>query len=336
MATPAFSDVGAEDLQALVERCKQLCQRAGGAVDGLPAERGSFLARNLDDALQQLELILRVLDDEAQEGGESRTQSLLRRLTRGLSRRKPEEQPESREGEEPAAELPSLDISRQSLQGNSWSIPLPDLIGFLAAGHKTGVLWVDSPEENFLIGLVDGKLMHATSDCAAEGTRMGEVLVGMGSLTQGQLDRFLEEREGDSLSGETLLEAGLISPGELQQALSHQAQQLFHRLIETKNAIFRFREGMEVMLTHEMSLNTTQLILESARQKDEADKQEPPAEESAQAPPEPAEEPAEEPGAEASADSGEATDSGEAEGAAERQEEPPAEAAKPSRKKKSA
>ena len=298
MGTPAFPEVGTEDLHELVERCKQLCERAEVALDGLPAERGSFLAHNLDDALQQLELILRVLDDEGPGDGKGRTQGLLRRLTRGLSRRKPGEEQED-------GGLPSLDVARQALQGNSWSIPLPDLIGFLAAGRKTGVLWVDSAEENFLIGLVDGKLMHATSDCATEGARMGEVLVGMGSLTQGQLDRFLEEREDQSLSGETLLDAGLISGGELQEALTHQAQQLFHRLIETKNAIFRFREGMEVLLTHEMSLNTTQLILESARLKDEAAQ---PGEAAEQAP---SEEPAEEPGAEEPADGGdEASDDG--------------------------
>ena len=72
-----------------------------------------------------------------------------------------------------------------------------------------------------------------------------------------------------------LMEAYMKYDEELRTVLVHQVQQLFHRLIQTKNAIFRFREGMQVMLAYPVSLNITQLLLESARVHDEATREEP-------------------------------------------------------------
>ena len=46
-------------------------------------------------------------------------------------------------------------------------------------------------------------------------------------------------------------------------------QQLFHRLIDTENAIFSFREGMQVALAYHVNQNIPKLLLESARVQDE-------------------------------------------------------------------
>ncbi len=255
------------DPQALkrqLARCQKTCEEAIGTIDNLSERRSTFLMRNLDDALNQLELILRVLSDREPDRSSQEAKSFLRRITIGLSKRERDEE-ETDDGE-----LPALDLSQQGLEGNTWTIPISELIGFLAFGRKTGVLWVDSPEENYLIGLHEGNLMHATSDRTPEGMRLGEILVGLGYLTRRQLERFLSTLDGDAdHAGEALLESGLISNEELQEALSQQVQQLFHRLVQTKNAVFHFREGMQVMLAYQVELNTTQLLLETARVQDE-------------------------------------------------------------------
>ncbi len=250
-------------LSDLVKQVSKLCEDADSKLTNLTAERESFLVGSLGDALQQLELILRVLDDESADKPEkAERQRFLKRL---LGR------DDGNGAKTEDFSPPDFDVSRQGFQGNSWTVSLPELVGFLAYGHKTGVLWVDAPEENFLLGLVNGRLVHATSDHTPEGQRLGEVLVGLGYLTRPQLERFLAKNDGNeaAISGEKLLETGMISDEELRNALEHQTRQLFNRLVGQKKAVFRFRESMEVMLAYQVDQDINQLLLESALVQDE-------------------------------------------------------------------
>lgn len=259
-AKPAAPTTSLAGLGKLLTRCRELCDSAGTSLAELPRSK-EFLTTSLQDSLQHLELILRVLGKET--GREDEPQGFLSRLERSSSRRK--------DDQAAADEPPELNVSQQGLQGNSWTIPLAELIGFLAYGRKTGVLWVDAVNENYLLGLNNGRLLHATSDSTPEGLRLGEVLVSLGYLTRRQLERFLAATGSESkqLTGETLLEAGMITVEELQSALTHQVQRLFQRLIETRNAIFKFREGMQVALAYQVDLDVPKLLLEAARLRDE-------------------------------------------------------------------
>ncbi len=254
-----------EQLSELLERCVALCGEAEAQLDTLGDKKLSFLTASVGDALQQLELILRIVDEEREDSPQRQArQGLLRRLFQ-------------REGDESSDENefqpPNFDVSQQGLHGNSATIPVAELLSFLAYGRKTGVLWVDSPEENFLVGLVDGQLRHANSDQTPNGLRLGEVLVELGYLTDRQLDRYLERQGGGSIAsvtGELLLGTGMISDDELASALAFQTRHLFLRLVNTQNAVFRFREGMQVALAFQVALDINQLLLDSARVQDEA------------------------------------------------------------------
>jgi hypothetical protein len=249
-------------LAELVKKAANLCQSAEAALAHLPAERETFLSANLGDVLTQLTLVLRMVGQEPSEAKrKEERKSFLRKL---FNRSQVQE-------DHPFA-APRFDVSHQGLQGNSSTVAMHELLGFLAFGRKTGVLWVDTPEENFLLGLVDGKVLHATSDHSPEGLRLGEVLVGLGHLTRRQLERFVEKKgeSKDTVSGEVLVQHGMITAEELELALRHQVQHLVQRLLGSKTAIFRFREGMEVPLAHRVSLDMNQLLLESARVQDEA------------------------------------------------------------------
>ncbi|NOT30033.1 MAG: DUF4388 domain-containing protein [Planctomycetes bacterium] len=250
-------------LADLVKECTSLCQSAEAALGHLPPERESFLSTNLGDVLTQLTLVLRMVGQEPGENKKSKEErkSFLRKLFN-----------RSQVQEEHPLGAPRFDVSRQGLQGNSSTVAIPELLSFLSFGRKTGVLWLDTPEENFLIGLVDGHVMHGTSDHSPEGMRLGEVLVGLGYLTRRQLERFLEKKgeSKETVSGEFLVKNDMISEEELKSALRHQIQQLVHRMLASKAAIFRFREGMEVLLAHRVNIDINQLLLESARVHDEA------------------------------------------------------------------
>lgn len=251
-------------LSDLVKKCKDLCGSAEDALAHLPEDRESFLSTNLGDVLAQLELVLRAVgqQSDARSRKEER-KSFLRKLFR-----------RSTVDQAHPLEAPDFDVTRQGLQGNSATVPLNELLSFLAFGRKTGVLWVDTPRENFLVGLVDGAVRHAASDSTPEGLRLGEVLVGLGFLTRRQLERFVGTVEEDGteskISGEQLVSGGMISADELRRALEHQVQQLVRRLVEAPTALFRFREGMEVLVAHRVTLDVNHLLLESARAQDEA------------------------------------------------------------------
>lgn len=254
-------------LSELVEKCSRLCTQAEKAIGRLGTERKSFLSQNLEGALQQLELILRVLDDKKEAPRDDERRSFLHRLF-ARSNDKEGETPQPEEDIQP----PNFDVSSQGLQGNSWTVSLPELLGFLSFAHKTGVLWVDSPNENFLVGIEDGQLMHVSSDHTPEGLRLGEVLVGMGYLTRRQLERFLDNNGNPAAtSGEALLESGMICDDELREALNYQITKLFTRLIRTQQAIFRFQESLTVQLAYQVRMDINQLLLDTARQSDEGE-----------------------------------------------------------------
>lgn len=262
MTSPTAEPFDSAHLLNLVQRCSELCATAERSVRKLSPERESFLAHNLEGALLQLELILRVLGERREGGRDAERQSLLRRLF-------------ARSGAKDAAtetiEAPSFDVSAQGLQGNSWTVSIAEIVGFLAFANKTGLLWVDSPSGNYIVGVVSGRLMHASSDHTPEGLRLGEVLVGLGFLTRRQLERYLATRaEGETVSGEKLLEAGMISDDELREALGYQVKKLFNKLIRTEHAVFRFQEGVKVQLAYQVDLDINQLLLDSARKRDEA------------------------------------------------------------------
>ena len=252
-------------LPQLLESCINLCGIAESQLDAMGEQKAAFLTTQLEDSLSQLELILRVCEDEHEDSPRREArQSLLKRL---FAR---DEEDRAKDASE--FQPPSFDVSQQGLHGHTATVPMAELLSFLSFSKKTGVLWVDSLEENFLIGMIDGQLRHVNSDHTPEGMRLGEVLVGMGYLTRRQLDRFLDKQRGtiENVTGELLLETGMISDDELQAALEHQTRNLFQRLIGVESAVFRFREGMQVALAFQVDLDVNQLLLDSARVRDEA------------------------------------------------------------------
>ncbi len=256
-----------EELAALVQQCAKLCASAETKIGALPSESATFLAQNLSASMRQVELILRVIDDQGAHRDQER-KSFLRRLFGRDA--------DNAGAADGAADpgLPTFDVSSQGLQGNAWTISIAELLGFLAFAHKSGILWVDGPGENFLIGIVEGRLMHASSDSTPEGLRLGEVLVGLGFLTRRQLERFLNREEianNDAVCGEALLESGMISDEELREALVHQTTSLFSRMIGHQHAVFRFQEGVNVQLAFQVDLDINQLLLDCARIGDEED-----------------------------------------------------------------
>jgi hypothetical protein len=156
------------------------------------------------------------------------------------------------------------------LRGEGQVLPIPEVLSVVSSLHKTGMLWVESATENFLIQISDGIVVFAQGDCPPQGGRIGEILIERGFLDEVQIKGVLEHTDRrNNLFGKSLLGAGVITSAHLEEALSFQAQQIFHRLFTAEGARFEFLTGMSKLVHEDIHLNVTQLLLESARVADE-------------------------------------------------------------------
>jgi hypothetical protein len=168
------------------------------------------------------------------------------------------------------ASRPRNRATAYSLRGSTQSLCLPDLIGLLHTQRKTGTLWIKSPDERFVLELLNGAVVHAMSDRPRPDQRLGTVLVAQNKLSTEKLEQFLSQhRPENGKIGELLTRAKLVSEDDLRNALEWQVRELFHRISSSQNAVFCFREGAISKLEQRVCLNTTQLLLESAQAQDE-------------------------------------------------------------------
>ena len=156
------------------------------------------------------------------------------------------------------------------LEGTAWTVSVPELVGFLASSNKSGVLWVSTESERFVIVLDEGKLAHAVSDRTPQGARIGELLAKQGALREEDIGDLVERAraEGTSL-GTHLVRSGRVSSHDVEAALRTQVQELFGRLLDAPEAIYRFQEGDELVRIDPLELNVAKVLLESARLVDE-------------------------------------------------------------------
>jgi len=240
-----------EALARLVLRCRELEAFAARVRGSLPSRSETpFLHRQLEDALHRLHASLKSLGLDSLHEWEEK--SGLMRLLSGKSRRSPAPQP------------------LYDLQGTAWTIPVTELVDFLSHSGKSGVLWVTTAIETFVLEFARGSLVHAISNAPPAAFRLGEILLREHMLKPCELESDIAgARAADDMLGSYLVRSGRLSAQDLQRALSIQVQELFHRLMEAENATYGFQEGLQLPRAQELAVNITQLLLESARKKDE-------------------------------------------------------------------
>lgn len=227
-----------QDLFELLARIRTCLGEVGKAIaDG-------------DSARVSSPIFLRLLDNAAQclEGA-------LRRISPGAA----------------AEEQPPPAIAQVSLSGHTGAVSVGELLGFLSNLRRTGTLRIKTKEEVFHLRLEQGAIVYATGDNNPVSLRIGEILVRQGAISSGRLRRFLTlEHDGRKFLGEALVEARLVQEEQLRAALTHQVQEIFHRIHDAEHADFELVEGAARGQSRGVRLNVTQLLLESARRVDEA------------------------------------------------------------------
>ncbi|HEX6810814.1 MAG TPA: DUF4388 domain-containing protein [Planctomycetota bacterium] len=168
----------------------------------------------------------------------------------------------------PAESAPSNN-HRLVLHAEGGLVPTPDFVAFLCSTQQSGILQVFTPQEIFSIEIDDGDIVHAHSDGAPKGQRLGDILVEQGVLTQIELLEMLDTTKNVRL-GTNALAQRVVTRDELTRALETQIRRLFHRLFSATAREILFWAGPCVMAEQSVRLNANMLLLDSARAADEA------------------------------------------------------------------
>ncbi|MCY3022364.1 MAG: PQQ-binding-like beta-propeller repeat protein [Planctomycetota bacterium] len=128
------------------------------------------------------------------------------------------------------------------LKGDVDTVGLGELFQTLASQRATGVLTVVGPREEKVIAISAGEIAVVTEK-TAERSRLGDLLVARGRLTEEQLATALKtQRESDQRTklGELLVKTGLIRPEDIVSSLRFQLEEEICDLFTWRGATFDF------------------------------------------------------------------------------------------------
>jgi hypothetical protein len=156
-----------------------------------------------------------------------------------------------------------------SLRGDLRTMPLPDVLQWVATGHKTGTLHVERRSVQKRIILRDGNIFSSWSNDPRES--LGQFLIRLRLVTEEQLFRaLLAQEEKGRLLGSILVADGVLGEDDLKRALKAKAEETVFDLFVWPSGQFEFREGElpeDILITFESPV--TPVILEGIRRVDE-------------------------------------------------------------------
>lgn len=159
------------------------------------------------------------------------------------------------------------------LSGSGKTVPIHDLLSFLATTRKSGILRVKADREEFLLQLQEGAVVYAKGDAPPPGEGLSDLLAARGVASPELLGR-LPERAGDDPAHEewvdrSLLGTSWIGREALASALQQQTRLSFFRLCSAHDTRFRFHEGAEIRNIVPFRHSAMELLLEYSRAVDE-------------------------------------------------------------------
>jgi tetratricopeptide (TPR) repeat protein len=139
-------------------------------------------------------------------------------------------------------------------------------------GHKSGHLHFSHAHEHRSLRLLQGRIVHGTSDVAGE--HLGDVLVRYGHLSQADLERAIAVVLGERKRlGAVLTEMGLIRPEALSAAVGEHVREILFSALERRDGSFVFEELPDSALEADLAceLTTAEAILEATRRVNDPD-----------------------------------------------------------------
>ncbi len=156
-----------------------------------------------------------------------------------------------------------------SLKGDLRTMPLPDVLQWVASGRKSGTLHVERRSLQKRVFLRDGNLFSSWSNDPRES--LGQFLIRLRLVSEEQIFRALLEQEATGrLLGSILVGERIISEENLRWALKTKAEETLFDLFLWPAGQFEFREGElpeDLLITFDIPV--TPVILEGIRRVDE-------------------------------------------------------------------
>lgn len=157
-----------------------------------------------------------------------------------------------------------------AIQGDLFDFSLTDLLWFLDNRQKSGWLTLEHASARMVFTFRSGKLVAARSDDASQ--RLGQQLVALDLLDEAELEAALDvQRETNPTPalGTLVVNLGLVTPEQLQSALTAQFGQLVFRLIVQPTGTFRFDPGVPDKHGEPVNVSVEREIFDAVRRADE-------------------------------------------------------------------
>lgn len=157
------------------------------------------------------------------------------------------------------------------LQGNLDNFGLPEIFHLLTSGQKTGTLGIQKEDEVAMVYFRNGQVFYAYGP--RKMARLGDLLVQAGKITPAQLENAMAEQrtdQGHRRLGEILLAKQWLSQDDLESAVRNQVEEVIYEVLRWGGGMFKFYE--EQFPTDEeitIKISTENLILEGVRRLDE-------------------------------------------------------------------
>ena len=130
----------------------------------------------------------------------------------------------------------------KGIQGNLSTMSVSDLLQFLAASRKTGMLRFDRAKVVKQIYLEDGVIVGANGNDPKE--YLGQLLIHYGKLDESQLKAALEiQRESGGRLGEILVSTGVLTQEDVLQILRIRTLDIIYELFLWEDAHFELYDN---------------------------------------------------------------------------------------------
>jgi len=131
-----------------------------------------------------------------------------------------------------------------ALFGDLGTFAITDLLQWVEAARKTGVLSVRTGDVTRQVVFADGRLTGCSSDDPS--SLLGQSLLARGVIDEAQLREGLsvQRRTGGNL-GAILVETGAATSEQVVRAVAAKAEDTVYALFEDETAEFRYRDGAE-------------------------------------------------------------------------------------------
>ena len=156
-----------------------------------------------------------------------------------------------------------------SLHGDFATMPLPDLLQWLAMSQKTGILLLQRNEVVKEIYFTGGKIISSASNDPRE--YFGQFLLSHGKITEEDLLRiFAKQGETGIKLGRLLVMEGFLEEDEVQRFLRIKAEETIYDLFLWDNGTFKFYTDAPAQESHvTIEMDVTSILMEGTRRADE-------------------------------------------------------------------